>query len=98
MNLSHAVLHSLQLYYQKFKNQDYKDSQETKGIHDPEPFLKLWLNSLNFDLTSQKRWNALTFLKQLVLKATPSEQELHQLEMIVQQTVRRINEKNTSKH
>lgn len=89
MNLSHSVLVAAQSFYGKFGVKD--DISKTKdSIQDPEPFLELWLKSLNFDLESQNRWNALTMLKQLIMRASPTNEELHKLEMIIQQTVRRL--------
>lgn len=90
MNLSHAVLLSVQIFFQNYSEADSELKSEAEPLKDPEAFLRLWLESLNFDLETHKRWNALTMLKQLILKASPTNQELHKLEMIVQQTVRRI--------
>ncbi len=90
MNLSHSVLVAVQSFFQKFGTHQAPFQKES--TKDPEPFLKEWLEALNFDLESQKRWNALTMLKQLVLKANPSEDEMHKLEMIVQHTLRKIKD------
>lgn len=88
MNLSHSVLVAVQSFFQKFGT--HQDSFHSESTKDPEPFLKEWLTALNFDLESQKRWNALTMLKQLVLKANPTEDEMRKFEMIVQHTIRKI--------
>ncbi len=93
MNLSHSVLVAVLTFYQRFKTTAPPSVPPApEPIVDPEPFLTLWLKSLNFDLESQPRWNALTMLKQLILRAKPTNDELHKLEMIVQQTVRKIKE------
>ena len=92
MNLSHSVLLAMELFYQKLGQNNSKTHLQPETIKDPEPFLKLWLESLQFDLSSRPRWNALTMLKQMIMKATPTARELHHLEMIIQQTIRRMNE------
>ena len=91
MNLSHSVLVAVLGFYQKFgQTGEATENQDT--IKDPEPFLKLWLEKLNFDLESQDKWNALTMLKQLIMKASPTNEELHKLEMIVRQTIRKLKD------
>lgn len=92
MNLSHSVLVAAHSFFQKFGNTTAAPASQVEAVTNPEPFLELWLKSLDFDLESQPRWNALTMLKQLIMRATPTADELHKLEMIVQQTVRRIRE------
>ncbi|MEM7645874.1 MAG: TrmH family RNA methyltransferase [Pseudomonadota bacterium] len=92
MNLSHSVLVASQMFFQKFGVISAEKNISKPGFADPEPFLKDWLEALNFDLESQTRWNALTMLRQLLMKATPTETELHQLEMIVRQTIRRLRQ------
>lgn len=94
MNLSHAVLVAIQAFYNKFGQNNKPTSTEASQYKDPEPSLKLWLETLQFDLKSQTKWNALTMLKQLIMRASPTSEEIHKLEMIIQQTVRRINEKS----
>ncbi len=91
MNLSHSVLVALQSFHQKL-GQKKLDDFEKEPIKDPEPALRLWLEALDFDLDSQPRWNMLTMLKQLILRAAPNNDELHKLEMVIQQTVRKLKE------
>lgn len=94
MNLSHAVVLTLQtLYLRRQYNPAQKSSASLEPITDPEPFLRQWLEALDFDLETRTRWNALTSLKQIIMKGAPSREELHRLEMIVQQTLRRIRQK-----
>lgn len=90
MNLSHSVLVAVKSFFDHFGSKPEASPAKFQESTDPEEFLRLWLEALNFDLESQTRWNALTMLKQLLLKATPTPDELHKLEMIIQQTVRRI--------
>lgn len=89
MNLSHSVLVAVEQFYQAFGKTSLK-SFTKEDIKDPEPVLRQWLEALNFDLSSQSRWNALTMLKQLIMRASPSNEELHKLEMILQQSMRKI--------
>ena len=97
MNLSHSVLMATHCFFQKFSELPDPLFSKKEAISDPTAFLELWLKSLDFDLESQPRWNALTMLKQLIMRATPSAEELHKLEMIIQQTIRRIRESKNSK-
>lgn len=90
MNLSHAVLLAISQFHSKFSQVQSQPLTTKPGISDPEPFLRQWLEALEFDLDSQKKWNALIMLKQLLLRAAPTPEELHKFEMIVQQTLRRI--------
>ncbi len=93
MNLSHAVVAALQTIHSAV---DIKgplpSSESTEPIQDPEPFLREWLEALNFDLETHTRWNALVMLKQLVLRGAPTADELRKLKMIVQQTTHRLNQ------
>ncbi len=91
MNLSHSVLVALQSFHQKFGLNKLEEFNE-EPIKDPEAALRLWLEALDFDLDSQPRWNMLTMLKQLILRAAPSNDELHKLEMVIQQTVRKLKD------
>jgi len=95
MNLSHSVLVALSQFYNKFGVKEEKVT-EIEPIRDPEPILRLWLESLNFDLDSQNRWNMLTMVKQLIMRANPTNDEIHKLEMVIQQTVRKIKNDSIS--
>lgn len=90
MNLSHAVLLAVQIYLQIFPQTAADTTETAEPPVDPEGFLRLWLETLGFDLETHSRWNALTMLKQMIMKGVPTNKELHKLEMIIQQTVRKI--------
>lgn len=90
MNLSHAVLYAISQFHGAEVGRNEGSTASGQFAKDPEPFLRLWLESLNFDLDSQNRWNALTMLKQLIMKAAPTDDEIHKLEMIVQHTIRKL--------
>ncbi len=91
MNLSHSVLIAIENFYLKF-GQVKLEGFKKERIKDPSPSLRLWLETLNFDLNSQPRWNMLTMLKQLILRASPTNEELDKLDSLIQQTVRKIKE------
>ncbi len=91
MNLSHSVLVAAQSFYQKLGKSKATDFQH-QPILDPEPTLRLWLETLKFDLDSQPRWNMLTALKQFIMRAQPSHEEWRKLDMVIQQTVRKLKD------
>lgn len=94
MNLSHAVVLSLQtIFLSQTSQRKLPESITSEPITDPEPFLRQWLEALDFDLHTRTRWNALISLKQMIMKGAPTKDELHRLEMIIQQTLRRIRDK-----
>jgi tRNA/rRNA methyltransferase len=90
MNLSHSVLVTAQVFFQTFGLSRLPENWQPTPQQDPGPTLRRWLEALGFDLDSQTRWNMLTQLKQMVMRANPSEDEIHKLEMVVQQTVRKL--------
>lgn len=92
MNLSHAAIVALQILSQHLT--PFSPDNELATITNPEPALRRWLETLNFDLQTHTRWNALVMLQQLLMRAQPSADEWRRLTMIIEQTVRRLNEKN----
>ncbi len=91
MNLSHSVLVAVHSFYQSFGKPQKPETPTSEVAIDPEPYLKDWLEKLNFDLESQSKWNALVMLKQLIMRASPTNEEIHKLEMIIRQTIRRLS-------
>jgi tRNA/rRNA methyltransferase len=57
----------------------------------PDQTLKLWLETLGFDL-SKKRINVYTVLKRMFLHNIPTGQEIRILETVLQQNIRRLKE------
>lgn len=95
LNLSHAVLLTLYLVREKFPAA--KAIARIKG-HDAEPVLPLyfpdesirqWLTAMGFDINARKSSAYLT-LKKLFLQNCPTEHELHVLESILHQNVRKL--------
>ena len=92
MNLSHAVLLALsQLPTRAQSDIDAEDL--TPALLTPDDALKKWLLALQFDL-SKKNWNAYHSLRQMIMKAAPTEREMELLNSVVEQTVRRLNNKD----
>ena len=59
-------------------------------IKTPDLILREWLEKLQFDL-STKNWNAYYALRQLIMKASPTEREMELLTAVIEQTVRAID-------
>lgn len=95
MNLSHAVLMVLHSFYEHSRHEHKENDLKKEPITSPEKSLRQWLKALDFDLDSQTRWNALTMLKQIIMKGAPSNDELHKLDMIIQHTVRKLKDKSS---
>ena len=96
MNLSHAVLFALKSFFDTNNKEKESIKKEDSPIVNPEKSLRLWLETLNVDLETHKKWNALTVLQQMVLKSTPTAKEFHILDSLIQQTVRKLKEKGNS--
>lgn len=65
--------------------------QGIEGIN-PEQTLKTWLEEMGFDLTKQKKINAFTVLRRMLLQNTPTKKELVILETVLQQATRKLRE------
>ncbi len=85
MNLSHAVVLALSLL-----PRDITPVQQEKTIQTPDEVLRKWLETLEFDL-STKNWNAFYAMRQMIMKASPTEHEMELFTAIVEQTVRAID-------
>jgi len=88
MNLSHAVLLALS-QLPKLKPQH---TQNPEPVQTPDDHLERWLTALNFDLSS-KNWNAFYSMRQMLMKANPTRKEMDLFRTVVEQTLRRIDEK-----
>ncbi len=89
MNLSHAVMLALS----QLPVRDEPDSpgeDDTSALLTPDEALQKWLLALQFDL-SKKNWNAYHSLRQMIMKAAPTERELELFNSVIEQTVRRLN-------
>ncbi|MEK2689109.1 RNA methyltransferase [Bdellovibrio sp. GT3] len=65
--------------------------QGIQGI-DPEQTLKSFIEEMGFDLTKQRKINAFTVLRRMLLQNTPTKKELVILETVLQQATRKIRE------
>ena len=90
MNLSHAVLLALSQLPQRAESEP-DDTQP--ALLTPDDALKKWLLALQFDL-SKKNWNAYHSLRQMIMKAAPTEREIELLNSVVEQTVRRLKNRD----
>ncbi len=85
LNLSHAVLLALSQL-----PRDLPPAEVQTDIQLPDELLRDWLESLNFDL-STKNWNAYYSLRQMIMKASPTDREMALLSSVLHQTLRAIN-------
>jgi tRNA/rRNA methyltransferase len=65
--------------------------QGIQGI-DPDQTLKAFIEEMGFDLTKQRKINAYTVLRRMLLQNTPTKKELVILETVLQQATRKIRE------
>jgi tRNA/rRNA methyltransferase len=99
LNLAQAVLVALFIVRQVIGgDRTILDGQiRTKKSGDlkvfPEETLKTWLMEMGFDLSKPKT-NVFTVLRKLLLKNTPTEKELSTLEIVLQQSIRKLKEYN----
>lgn len=96
LNLSHAVLLVLAQMPSTRQPGDL-DAQADQPITSVDEPLRLWLDTLNFDL-SKKNWNAFFAMRKMLMKAAPTESEARLFESIVNQTVHRLGEKKPPDH
>lgn len=87
MNLSHAVLLALSVLPRETADAD-RTSPVSK-VQTPDEILHAWLTRLDFDL-STKNWNAFYAMRQLIMKASPTEHEMELFSAIIEQTIRAI--------
>lgn len=93
VNLSHAVLLALS----QLPKIDRADAPpESTPIQKPDEILQRWLTTLNFDISS-KNWNAFYALRQMIMKANPTQREMELFQSVVEQSLRRIDETDQRK-
>lgn len=73
-----------------------RNKQKKPELIFPEETLKLWLTEMNIDL-SKKKMNVFTVLRRMLLQNAPSEKEFRILEMVLQQSLRKMREVKTKK-
>lgn len=70
--------------------------EQTSETPFPDEILRQWLSEMGFDL-SKKRINAFTTLRRMLLQNTPTRKELRVLEIVLQQSLRKLREWNEFK-
>ena len=88
MNLSHAVLLALS-QLPKLTPQPARDPEP---VQTPDDHLQRWLTTLSFDLSS-KNWNAFYSMRQMLMKANLTRREMDLFKTVIEQTLRRIDQK-----
>ena len=101
LNLSHAVL--LALFIANESIPPSKKVEQIKGaqpdvaqpFYFPDQSIREWLTAMGFDINARKSSAYLT-LKKLFLQNLPSEHELHVLESILRQNIRKLKAKGST--
>jgi tRNA/rRNA methyltransferase len=100
LNLAQAVLLALFVVRQNWGGERTRlDGQQPdrKKLARPEVFpektLREWITAMGFDI-SNRRINAYTVLKRMLLQNTPTPKEYVILETVLQQSIRKLNEYN----
>ncbi len=101
MNLSHAVLLALSVLPKQGDPGQAQTPTADAPVQTPDDILRAWLERLDFDL-STKNWNAFYAVRQMIMKASPTEHEMELFTAILEQTIRAIDpdysRKNSSKN
>jgi tRNA/rRNA methyltransferase len=98
LNLAQAVLLALFILRSNWGGSvrtklDGQKDRSTQGPQNifPENTLKIWLEEMGFDIRS-RRINVYTVLKRMLLHNVPTEKELRILEIVLQQSIRKLRE------
>lgn len=109
LNLSQAVLLALFILRDswggerttldgQFRPREFKESEDVKKANIiPDKTLKLWLETMGFDIT-KRRVNVYTVLKRMLLHNVPTAKELKIFETVLQQNIRRLKESKTTQN
>lgn len=98
LNLAQAVLLALFIFRSvyggertRLDGQQKPRAQQKKPLVFPDATLKEWLLEMNMDL-SKKKINVYTVLRRMLLQNAPSAKEFRMLEIVLQQSLRRMRE------
>jgi tRNA/rRNA methyltransferase len=98
LNLAQATLLALYTFRlvfggekTKLDGQQKPRAQQKKPLIFPDETLKAWLLEMNIDL-SKKKMNIYTVLKRMLLQNAPSEKEFRILEIVLQQSLRKMKD------
>jgi tRNA/rRNA methyltransferase len=99
LNLAQAVLLALFIFRQEWggtrnllQSPLRKPLPQTRETIFPEKTLRLWLETMNFDL-SKRKVNVFTVLRRMFLHNVPTDKELRIFETVLQQSIRRMKKK-----
>lgn len=101
LNLAQAVLLALYIVRQEWGGniakldgqQVHRRKQRLPGDVFPDQTMKQWLEEMGFDL-SKRRINVYTVLKRMILQNAPTNKEYRMLEIVLQQSLRKLRELN----
>ncbi len=98
LNLSQAVLLTLFIFQQKLREKRgvvEAPVVETEFVKTPRYFpeetIRVWMETLGFYLDDEKT-NAFEVMKRVFLRGIPNQKELHILECVLQQDIRKLRE------
>jgi tRNA/rRNA methyltransferase len=98
LNLAQAVLLALFIFRSAYggertrlDGQQKPRAQQKKPLVFPDETLRAWLLEMNMDL-SKKKINVYTVLRRMLLQNAPSTKEFRMLEIVLQQSLRRMRE------
>lgn len=99
LNLAQATLLALYIFRSVFGGERTKldgqqkprAAQKKEANIFPENSLKQWLEEMNINITN-KKMNAYTVLRRMLLQNSPSNKEFRILEIVLQQSIRRMRE------
>ncbi len=80
----------------KLEGQQQARAKQKKPIIFPDETLKSWLQEMNIDL-SKRKTNVFTVLRRMLLQNAPSEKEFRMLEIVLQQSIRKMRSSQNKK-
>ncbi len=96
LNLAQATLLALFIFRSVFggtaarlEGQQQARAKQKKPLVFPDETLKLWLTAMNINL-SKRKMNIFTVLRRMLLQNSPSEKEFRILEIVLQQSIRKM--------
>lgn len=101
MNISHAVLLALYIWRDHFppskRTEQIKGTQAepVRAVYFPDKSIRDWLTAMGFDIEA-RRSSAYLTLKKLFLQNLPTQHELHVLESILNQNIRKLRTRTSA--
>lgn len=92
LNLSQAVLLALYVVQNQLRMNSSEKKERTKApeaMSYPQETIRLWLETLGFDISSP-RTNVYRVLTQFFLRHRPTEKEMRALDVVLQQSIRKL--------